>query len=676
MGIRTFIQNIKALGNKDVRVPWVTTIGYEKTYGKDSQMNMDEMVANYKSWPYACINRNAFSIAKTDLYIYKETQNKQGEELEQIFQHPFLELLKNVNPFFNKFELWTITSIYLELTGNAYWWIPKSMLGIPEVIWSIPANWVKIVPSEQKFIAGYVVKTPQQGTPIPFDEEEIVHFKYPSPFSLYYGASPLQAAAYGVDLNNHTKTWGINFFMNNAQPSGVLETPDSLTAEQFTRLRDMWNNKYRGSENAGKMAILEKGLKYNQIGSDMSKMNFTDLSRNVRDEILAVFGVPASKLGLVEDVNRANAEANDYTYQKETVLPRLRLIEEKLNEKMMPLYDVGLVCKFDNPVPEDKEFRLKESVEHIRTGYSSIDDERVEDDREPYDLPETTVPLLPMSLIPAGTPQEEPEEPMIEDDPTPDKAITKAAKDTHKWQVFVAVTGPQEKMLERTMRQFFQEQYSEVMKNYNKIKTVKSDTGELSDFIVFDMNEQYNKLKGISAAHISEAFTSGVGLGYADLGIDTFSIIQPNILRSIDGRIDFFAKKVNETTLELIRGSLRDGIQAGEPISEIGKRLDKIYDFRIKNGARTTAQTEVIGAANSGQLQAYIEAGVKFKRWLTAKDEKVRDSHRATDKQTVGITEDFTTGAGAKLQYPGDRSSSAPAGEVINCRCTVSPIVK
>jgi len=51
--------------------------------------------------------------------------------------------------------------------------------------------------------------------------------------------------------------------------------------------------------------------------------------------------VPASKLGLVEDVNRANADANELHLSKETVLPRLMLIEEKLNEKVMPMFTWG-----------------------------------------------------------------------------------------------------------------------------------------------------------------------------------------------------------------------------------------------------------------------------------------------------------------------------------------------
>ena len=191
------------------------------------------------------------------------------------------------------------------------------------------------------------------------------------------------------------------------------------------------------------MAILENGLKFQKIGSDIDNMQFSGINDSIRDEILVCFGVPASKLGLVKDVNRANAEANDYTYQKETVLPRLRLIEEKINEKIMPMYDEKLISKFDNPVPEDKEFRLKEKTEHIRSGFSSIDEERKLDDREPYDLPETEVPLLPLNLIPAGSASVEPAAAGTQ----PGKLIeTKAeVKRSRKWSIFVNLVSVQER---------------------------------------------------------------------------------------------------------------------------------------------------------------------------------------------------------------------------------------
>lgn len=666
--IRSTIGNVKAT------LPFVKVIGFENRYGMERPKDFNLMIENFKSWVYACVQRNAFSIAKCELCIY---QNKGKGELEEIDEHPFIDLMGKVNPFFNKFELWTLTSIFLELTGNAYWWMVKDQLGVPRELWHIPSNWVKVIPSKETFIAGYAIQSPGQATPTPFQESEIIHFKYPSPFSMFYGAGPLVAAQYGVDLNNQIKLYGINFLMNQAQPSGVLYTEDSLTTEQWNRLTTLWNDKHRGAERAGKMAILEKGLKYQQVGQGLAELNFQDISRSIRDEILAVFGVPASKLGLVEDVNRANAEANDYTYQKETIEPRLRLIEEKLNEKLIPMYDVGLEVHFVSPVPQDKEFRLREIAEHIRTGYSSIDDERVEDDLEPYNMPETVVPLIPFSVVPAGSPKPEPVEegttyePVVEATNPEGKVMTKSEKRRdHKWEMFAAITAPQERLMKSAMKRYFAAQHSEVIRNLNNYRSYSKEAkAGISANIIFNMNEQNEKLKIISKAHIKEALLSGAGLASSELGID-FNLIEPNVLRAVDQRVSFFAVKVNEATAELLADELKEALTNGETINDIAKRIDKVFNYSEQFRSIRTARTEVIGANNAGQLQVYSEAGIEYKQWITARDERVRLSHQI-DGQTVKIGEDFVTGLGNHLQYPGDRTGNAPPDDLINCRCSL-----
>lgn len=52
-----------------------------------------------------------------------------------------------------------------------------------------------------------------------------------------------------------------------------------------------------------------------------------------------------------------------------------------------------------------------------------------------------------------------------------------------------------------------------------------------------------------------------------------------------------------------------------------------------------------------------------------------RFDHRRMDGVTVPIDQPFVTPAGSRLRYPGDRSLGAPAGEVVNCRCTIVGVV-
>lgn len=94
--------------------------------------------------------------------------------------------------------------------------------------------------------------------------------------------------------------------------------------------------------------------------------------------------------------------------------------------------------------------------------------------------------------------------------------------------------------------------------------------------------------------------------------------------------------------------------------------------------AERLVRTLYNSGANRAQYEALLAQGYTHLRWLTARDNRVRVAHgtsrfdhRRMDGVTVPIGEPFVTPAGSRLRYPGDRSLGAPAGEVVNCRCTV-----
>lgn len=659
-----------------VGVP-LTTLDLHRTWGKPAPNDMNRLVDSAESWAFICAQKNGFSVAKVKGKLYKvENKGTDKQELVQIYDHPFLDLMKNVNQWFNRFELFSLTQIFLEITGNGYWWLNKDGLGIPREIWHLPSHWITVVPSKETFVAGYIMRVPGEAKMVPFPPEEVVQFKFPPLHDPHYGTPPMYGAMYDVDLNAQLKRYGIAYMKNDARPAGVLETESVITPEIYNRLMTAWRLKYGGTKNAGKIAVLEKGLKYKQIGSNLADIKIEDVSRGVRDGILAAFGVPASKIGLVEDVNRANADANNATYQSETIVPRLILLEEKINEKLMPIYDKNLIFKFDNPVPDDKDFRLKEQAEHIRSGYSSIDDERIKDGEEPYEAPETQAPLIPFNVIPAGS---EPVEAGTQPGTPPKKAIEqKARRARRKWEIFALLMAPQERFFANTMRRFFEFQERTVMSNLNRYRSYAKEVKDgIEANIIFNLKEENERLKILSKPHVEQAYRSGIELGYNELGAALdFQLLHPAIMRAVDQRIGFFAERVNKSTIKLLGDEIKHGVVAGESIEGIGRRVKKVFDYSENFRSRRIAQTEVIGAANKAQLQAYVENGVEKKIWLTAHDERVRSSHAATDGQIVDITDNFKLGSGVLIQEPGDRDGAAPASEVINCRCTVQPVVK
>jgi hypothetical protein len=67
----------------------------------------------------------------------------------------------------------------------------------------------------------------------------------------------------------------------------------------------------------------------------------------------------------VDDVNRANAEANEVIYSRWVLKPRLNRIKQMLNNDFLPMFfppgtEPDVEFDYDDPSPEDEELELTE----------------------------------------------------------------------------------------------------------------------------------------------------------------------------------------------------------------------------------------------------------------------------------------------------------------------------
>lgn len=132
----------------------------------------------------------------------------------------------------------------------------------------------------------------------------------------------------------------------------------------------------------------------------------------------------------------------------------------------------------------------------------------------------------------------------------------------------------------------------------------------------------------------------------------------------------------------LIVGEIEQGLRDAEGIPDITARINAILTAtgseRWPSRARTVARTEVIGAVNAGVYRAAVldaqDRGdvAPAKVWLSTVDDRTRPTHTTADKQRTLLTSPFKVG-GADLLFPGD--PRGPAHEVINCRCSLLPVV-
>lgn len=122
---------------------------------------------------------------------------------------------------------------------------------------------------------------------------------------------------------------------------------------------------------------------------------------------------------------------------------------------------------------------------------------------------------------------------------------------------------------------------------------------------------------------------------------------------------------------KLLKTSIARGLLTGEHPEKIAKRIEGSFN-QWERRAVVIARTEtarIMSEATQEYIRDADNIGVKVKnRWDATLDGSTRESHRKCDGEVRAVGEKFSNGS----KRPGD----GPAGEVINCRCCLTPVLE
>lgn len=163
-------------------------------------------------------------------------------------------------------------------------------------------------------------------------------------------------------------------------------------------------------------------------------------------------------------------------------------------------------------------------------------------------------------------------------------------------------------------------------------------------------------------------------VGQSSVGV-SFDLLNENALKFLEDKKIKFAIKVADTTHRAIIKELTEGFKNGEGIPELSNRIKNMPEFGMKR-ATVVSRTEIISSSNAGTLEGYKESGVVIgKEWDSHEDERTRKHHLEANGQRVKLDDPFIVDDDL-LDYPGDNSHDAKASNVIQCRCTLKPILE
>lgn len=433
-------------------------------------------VKAYRSWVYAASHINATAVAATPLRLFVRSKAETktmwrtrpvtksrmaymcgdmpgdvspsrnvmtkvmdlGDDFEEVTElHPIIELLQKANGVYNGFDLTVLRTLYQELTGNAYLHpICDEATGVPVELWPMPSQWMQVIPSRENFIDGYLYgRTDVEA--LRFERNEVIHFKRPNPDNLFYGLGKVEAAYGTVQSNVAVHEMDLAMFENNARPDYAVVVNGPSRRNDLDMFEQHVSERLKGTRKSGQFLAVSGDVKFEPLNFPPKDVGGRE---EIVEEIAAVFGVPVSMLK-ANDPNLASATAGFGQWRESTILPLLRMDEDVLNQILLPMFgieDDAVLC-YDNPVPADKEYELRQRQAAVQGGWQTLNEARLEqgmpqsDNELADELLMNGMPLgqqpspfgaspfggPPMPGMPQAPAPELPQEPQEEQEPAP-----------------------------------------------------------------------------------------------------------------------------------------------------------------------------------------------------------------------------------------------------------------
>jgi len=268
---------------------------------------------------FACVRVLAETVASLPLPVYRRLP---GGGSAVAYDYPLYSVLHDKpNSLMTSFQFREVIMVHILLWGNIYILMNHTGYNL-ELIPLFP--WEMQIRS-----AGGKLKYIYKNEEIPSDY--LIHIPGLS-FDGLVGRSVISFARESLGLSVAAEEYGERFFSGDAAPSGVLTYPKRFGDDNVVkRLTASWKESHGGLNNKHKIAVLEEGMEYKQIGLSPEDSQFLGTRLFQIQEIARWFNMPLHKIQELTHATFSNIEHMSLEYIQHTVRPWLVRLEQALN---------------------------------------------------------------------------------------------------------------------------------------------------------------------------------------------------------------------------------------------------------------------------------------------------------------------------------------------------------
>lgn len=320
-------------------------------------------------------------IAKLPWHI-KDSENRIiNDDLGRILR---LRPNKEMNSF--SFKLFLVQQAII--FGNGYAEIERDAVGRIRALWPIRSTDVNLWRNSDgeliyRIVGGSSISPGEDAYLQPQDVYHVKNF-FTKDGLLGQGVAAYGSETLGIALG--ANRFANNLFSNGAMPSGILTTDGAISNEAFERIKETWNQNHGGRKTGG-TAILEEGLKYQQISLSPDVMQFLESRKFSVLEIARFLGLPPTKLFDGESATYNNIEHSNLEVAVDTLDAWARNLEVEADVKLLSNSRSGKRTEMDlySVFRGDMKTRGEYFTKRMQTGSITPNQIRELEGDAPYD---------------------------------------------------------------------------------------------------------------------------------------------------------------------------------------------------------------------------------------------------------------------------------------------------
>lgn len=355
--------------------------------------------AIYRTQPivFSVVNKLVYGIARNRLVVEEiddagQSVRVKGTSLEALLRNPY--------PRGSEFASTAHVGLSAHVHGNALMLKYRPSPGAaPTELWPVPWRNVQTI-SDERGVSLYAVTIGTTTSAI--GPEDVIHVALP-------GGPPLEALRRTVALEDAAATWQGESLRNGVTPRGAFTSDARLNDAVIPRLRDELTKLYAGPENGGRVAILEGGLKWQQIGLSAADAQLIDQRRFSREEVAAAFDVPLTLLGVTGSGSGFSMYSNVAEFRRglyDAIAARLVMIEDTINSHLVAAEPewAGLRVRFDTTelLRPDPEARARMHMLTQQASTTTINERRAIEGLPRIDDEVADTVFMPVNMLPVG----------------------------------------------------------------------------------------------------------------------------------------------------------------------------------------------------------------------------------------------------------------------------------